>query len=129
MTWETKRLSDRPEAMAPDGSEVRILAGCGRGSLAQFTLPPGAVSRAVRHRTVEEVWYVLSGRGRMWRAAEGREEVVELVPGLSLSIPVGTRFQFRADGDEPLTTLGTTMPPWPGEAEAIPVEGIWPPTL
>ncbi len=46
-------------------------------------------------------------------------------PGLSLSIPVGTHFQFRCDGPEPLSVLGATMPPWPGEDEAYVVAGIW----
>jgi len=33
--------------------------------MAHFHLPAGQVSRAVRHRTVEEIWFVLSGRGEM----------------------------------------------------------------
>ena len=37
-------LSPGPDAIAPDGSEVRILAGVAAGSMAQFTLPPGAVA-------------------------------------------------------------------------------------
>jgi mannose-6-phosphate isomerase-like protein (cupin superfamily) len=46
------------QAMAPDGSEVRILSRTARGSMALFTLPPGAVAKAVMHRTVDELWYV-----------------------------------------------------------------------
>jgi len=93
--------------------------------MAHFTLPPGAVSKAIRHRTVEEIWYILAGRGRMWRALENAEEITELVPGLSLTIPTGTRFQFRCDGDEPLAAVGVTMPPWPGAEEAVFVTGPW----
>jgi len=114
--------------IAPDGSEVRILCAVGRGSMAQFALPPGAVSKAVAHRTVEEVWYVVSGLGRMWRELDGREEIVELVPGVSINIPVRTKFQFRCDGAEKLVAVGTTMPPWPGDGEAYVVEGKWKPT-
>ena len=95
--------------------------------MAHFRLPPGAVSCAVAHRTVEELWYVVAGRGRMWRKLGEAEEEVELAPGVSVAIPVGTRFQFRADGDEPLDAVGVTMPPWPGQEEAYTVEGIWPP--
>jgi mannose-6-phosphate isomerase-like protein (cupin superfamily) len=127
--WQTRRIATEREYLAPDGSEVRVLAGTTRGSMAQFTLPPQAVSRAMAHRTVEEVWYFLSGHGRMWRRAEQQEEVVEVGPGVSLSIPVGTRFQFRSDTAEPLIAVGTTMPPWPGDGEAYPVEGCWPPTV
>ena len=53
--------------------------------------------------------------------------VIELRPGVSLTIPVGTRFQFRALGDEALEAVGVTMPPGPGEGEAYVVEGIWKP--
>lgn len=129
MSFETRRVSPAPDARAPDGSEVRILCRMDRASMAHFTLPPAAVSLAVAHRTIEEVWYVLSGRGRMWRRLDGREEIVELAPGVSLTLPVGTRFQFRCDGAEPLTALGVAMPPWPGEDEAYPVEGAWVPTV
>jgi mannose-6-phosphate isomerase-like protein (cupin superfamily) len=78
--------------------------------------------------TVEELWYFVAGRGRMWRKDETGESVVEVYPGLSLDIPVGTAFQFRADGDSPLEAVGITMPPWPGPHEAIFVDGAWPPT-
>jgi mannose-6-phosphate isomerase-like protein (cupin superfamily) len=123
-----RRLGDAPDAIAPDGSEVRLLVALGRGSMAHFRLAPGGVSRAVRHVSVEELWYFVAGRGRMWRKDEGGEAVVEVHPGTSLDIPAGTAFQFRADGDEPLEAVGVTMPPWPGPHEAIFVEGTWPPT-
>src|SRR5262245_36493942 len=97
--------------------------------MAHFTLGPGQVSRAVAHRTIEEVWYFLSGEGRMWRRFGEREEVTAVAPGTSLSIPLGTRFQLRNDGAEPLAAVAITMPPWPGEDEAFVVEGPWPPTV
>ncbi len=121
----TKTLADKPDAIAPDGSEVRFLATTSRGSMAHFKLPPGGVSQAVTHRTVEEVWYFISGRGRMWRKHGKTETTTEVQTGISISIPVGTHFQFRCDGDEPLEAIGTTMPPWPGMDEAILVQGVW----
>ena len=129
MTFDTKTIGAAPDAIAPDGSEVRVLCQLSRGGLAVFSLPPGAVSKAIAHHTVEELWYVISGRGRMWRKLGQSEEVTELGPGLSLSIPTGTDFQFRCDGSEPLIMIGATMPPWPGEAEAFRVEGTWHPTV
>jgi mannose-6-phosphate isomerase-like protein (cupin superfamily) len=126
--FATKRISSTPDAIAPDGSEVRVLCQLPRGGLALFSLPPGAVAKAVAHRTVEEVWYILSGSGGMWRKLGGCEEIVELSPGISLTIPTGTHFQFRCDGGEPLNAIGATMPPWPGESEASLVDGIWQPT-
>ena len=96
--FETKRLHREPDAIAPDGSEVRVLCQLPRGGLAIFSLPPNAVSKAVAHRTVEEVWYIISGKGRMWRKYGDQEEIVELGPGTSLTIPTGAQFQFRCDG-------------------------------
>lgn len=121
----TRSLSAAPDAMAPDGSEVRLLASGASGSMAHFTLAPGAVSKAVAHRTVEELWFFLAGRGRMWRKLGGAEETVAVHPGISISIPVGTHFQFRCDGEAPLQAVGVTMPPWPGMDEAYAVPGIW----
>jgi mannose-6-phosphate isomerase-like protein (cupin superfamily) len=123
--FETKRISAAPDAIAPDGAEVCILCQLARGGLAIFSLPPGAVSKAVAHRTVEEVWYVISGRGQIWRRLGDQEGIVELGSGVSLTIPTGTHFQFCCEGPEPLTIIGATMPPWPGNAEAFLVEGKW----
>ena len=65
----------------------------------------------------------------MWRKQNGRDEVVSIEAGTCLTIPLGTRFQFRAFGPEPLAAVGVTMPPWPGDDEAEVVEGIWAPTV
>jgi len=120
-----RSLGAAADAIAPDGCEVRLLVATSRGSMAHFTLGAGEVSRAVAHRTVEEVWYFLSGQGRMWRHFAGRDEIAEVAAGVSLSIPLGTRFQLRNDGDRPLAAVAVTMPPWPGEDEAYLVEGRW----
>ncbi len=124
--FDTRQLPGAPDAVAPDGSDVRVLLQLHRGSMAHFELAAGRVSRAVAHHTVDELWYILHGHGRMWRRKAGRQETVPLEAGTCLSIPAGTRFQFRADGDAPLGAVGVTMPPWPGEDEAYPVPGAWP---
>jgi mannose-6-phosphate isomerase-like protein (cupin superfamily) len=125
----TRRAASSPDAIAPDGSEVRILCATARGSMALFTLPAGMVSRAVAHRSVEEVWYFTRGRGRVWRRDSAHDRIVDIVPGLSIAIPAGTRFQVRSDGDEAIEAVGVTMPPWPGADEAYAVDGIWPATV
>lgn len=129
MPFATRRLPAERDVAAPDGSDVRVLLGLRGGGMAHFTLAPGAVSTAVAHRTVEEIWYVVAGRGEMWRSQGGREEFAALEPGVCLTIPQGTRFQFRATGDEPLAAVAVTMPPWPGEDEACVVTGPWTPTV
>ena len=97
--------------------------------MAHFELAPGKTSKAVTHRTVEEIWFVLTGRGEMWRRQGEQQEIVDVCPGVCLTIPLGTHFQFRSFGDEPLSALGVTLPPWPGEGEAIAVDGEWVPTV
>ena len=124
------RLPTQPDTTAPDGSEVRLLGTLPRGSFAHFTLAPGLVSKAISHRTVDEIWYVLSGIGQMWTQQDDRTQIVSLSQGTSLAIPLGTRFQFRCDSaNEPLVAVGVTMPPWPGNDEATVVAGIWQPRL
>ena len=127
--FETTRLPAEPDALAPDGAKVRLLPALAAGGMAHFELAPGKTSRPVAHRTVEEIWYFLGGSGEMWRKQDGREEVVTLEPGVSITIPLGTHFQFRVTGGEPLAAVAVTMPPWPGEDEANPVEGRWRPTV
>lgn len=116
----------RLDAIAPDGSEIRLLATTGRASMVHCTLPPGRSSRAVTHRSVDEIWYFVEGQGEVWRRCDGAEEVTGVGPGFSLNIPQGTHFQFRNPGPYPLCFIIVTIPPWPGADEAVPVDGHWP---
>ena len=128
--FTTVRTADAAEVTAPDGSSVRPLCVLpGAASFAQFELAPGQVSKAVSHATVEEIWYVVAGGGQMWRRQEGRAEVTALDAGVCLTIPLGTAFQFRATGEEPLAAIAATVPPWPGAGEAAIVSGPWAPTV
>ena len=120
------RVSDANLVTAPDGSEIRELVATSRGSMAHCTLPPDKTSLAVAHRTADEVWYFISGEGQVWRKNDDEEIVVNVEPGVSLSIEVGTHFQFRNTGDDDLCFIITTMPPWSGEDEAYRVQDYWP---
>ncbi len=121
----TMYLSTNYDYLAPDGSEIRLLPDMRGGGLAHCMLPPHHTSAAVTHRTVEEIWYFLGGRGEVWRKHDTGVEIVAVHPGMSVTIPLGVHFQFRSIGDEPLTFLIVTMPPWPGAEEAIEVPGQW----
>ncbi len=130
------RAADRPDTTAPDGSLIFVVVtgahGATRASVVEVVLPAGAVSRPVAHRTVEEIWYVLSGRGTVWRAPPGVDlPPVSVGPADALVIPCGWRFQFRAEGPGPLRFLCVTVPPWPGPQEAVAVDagGLGPPTV
>ena len=127
--FQTRTLGAPADAITPDGSEVRLLVGSERGSMAHFRLVAGRVSKAVKHRGVEELWFFIAGEGEMWRKSAAGESVVAVRSGVSISIPAGTAFQFRATGTSPLEAVAVTMPPWPGIDEAIPATGVWAATV
>lgn len=120
----------RPSAdaiIAPDGSQVRLVLtdahGATRCSVVEVTIRAGETSRPVRHRTVEEAWYVLSGAGEVWRCPPGIPAVevspMPVVSGDALVIPTGWGFQFRAGAGSDLRFICVTMPAWPGMDEAV----------
>lgn len=121
--FETKCLPIERDAVAPDGSDVRVLLRLSAGSMAHFQLAPGEISIPVAHKTVEEIWYFLAGRGEMWRKLGDQEAVVDVEPGVCITIPVGTHFQFRSFEGEALAAVGVVMPPWSGADESHEVTG------
>ena len=124
--FESNRVKTAYDVLAPDGSQIRLLHQLGAASVVHCALPVGAVSIPVRHKTVEEVWFFLAGRGQVWRKQGAREGAIDVSPGMSLTIPLGTDFQFRNTGEAPLEFLIATTPPWPGEDEAVLLEaGRW----
>lgn len=126
--FDSKVLPEKYDTLAPDGSEIRLLQQVGGASVVHCRLPVGAVSTPVIHRTVEEIWYFLAGQGQVWRAQGDHEEVLDARPDMSLTIPLGARFQFRNTGAVALEFLIATSPPWPGEQEAIVLPaGRWQP--
>ena len=127
--FATKVLPDSPDERAPDGSLVRTLLHVGRGAMTHFELGPNETSVAVAHRTVEEVWFFLGGRGELWRRTADEDGIVEVHRDVCVTIPLGTHFQFRCLGNGPLSAICVTMPPWPGHGEAYRVEGPWTATV
>ena len=126
LRFEAIKLPDKYEYLAPDCSEIRLLPEMKGGSMAHCTLPAGGISKPVHHRTVEEMWYCIEGDGEVWRRQDDREEVTHFIPGVSLTIPTGTHFQFRNTGETPLRFIIAAMPPWPGASEAVQLDkGYW----
>jgi mannose-6-phosphate isomerase-like protein (cupin superfamily) len=113
-TFDTTKLSIEPSYLAPDGSEIRLLPNVRGGGLSHCTLPAGAISQAVKHKTVDEIWYCLEGEGQVWRKLGEDDRTVEVHSGIALTIPVGTHFQFQANGSHSLRFLIATIPIWPG---------------
>ena len=59
----------------------------------------------------------------------GHESITRLIPGVCVDIPLGTAFQYRCTGTVPLVFTCTALPPWPGDAEAVIVDGPWVPLV
>jgi mannose-6-phosphate isomerase-like protein (cupin superfamily) len=127
---KTTSLETAKRGRSPLGAYIRNLIDGMHGNMIHSTVPPGMVGRACHFRTIEEYWYVLAGVGEIWRrAADGRESVTRLSSGVSVDIPLGTTFQYRCTGDEALVFTCTAMPPWPGDDEAVIVDGPWAPRV
>lgn len=123
-------LPETPDVIAPDGSEIRLLESASdRSSMVHALLHSGTTTHAVHHLTVVEDWYCLSGEGEIWRKSSQGESVLKLSPGVTCDIPLGTIFQFRSIGSEALEIVIRTTPPWPGDQEAIRVDGKWEPSI
>ena len=127
--FDERALPAEHDVIAPDGSHVRVLVALDSAAMAHFELAPGEVSIAVWHRTIDELWYFVSGQGEMWRADDHAERVIDVDAGVAVSIPQGTRFQFRSTGSEPLAAVAVNIPPWPGNDEAVRTEGPWRPNF
>jgi mannose-6-phosphate isomerase-like protein (cupin superfamily) len=48
---------------------------------------------------------------------------------VTIDIPLGTSFQYRCTGHEPLVFTCTAMPSWPGDDEAVILDGPWVPRV
>jgi mannose-6-phosphate isomerase-like protein (cupin superfamily) len=123
---DTMTLPVNPDYTAPDGSEIRLLPSFSTGGLCHCQIARGRTSKPVRHRAVEEIWYILEGTGEMWRRFGSVERIDQLQAGTAVTIPFQTHFQFRNTGDGDLKAVIVTIPGWPGAEEAVPVEGKWP---
>lgn len=126
---QTRPFPTSSDARSPAGAEIRHLIEAETANMIHSTVPPGQVNRATVHATISELWHVLSGEGQIWRRDGRSEETTVLSAGVSIDIPVGTAFQYRCTGADPLEFLCISMPPWPGDQEATFVEGPWTPTV
>ena len=126
---KTTLLPERPDAKSPAGADIRFMMDGVTGNMIHSTVPAHQVNKATVHATVSEFWYVLEGHGQIWRDDGTENCIVDLLPGTAIDIPVGTAFQYRNVSDEELKFICIAMPPWPGDAEASYVKGVWQPTV
>ena len=90
----------------PHGSAIRPLidrttSAITQCSLAEETLPPGCAVTPHRHREIEEIYYVVSGRGLMTVGDETRE----VSAGDAIYVPRDHRHSLRNTGSEPITLV------------------------
>jgi mannose-6-phosphate isomerase-like protein (cupin superfamily) len=126
---KTTILPEHPDAKSPAGADICFLMDSALGNMIHSTVPPYQINKATIHATVSEFWYILEGHGEIWRDDGVDSGVTDLVPGTSIDIPVGTKFQYRNVSDKALKLICIAMPPWPGDSEATYIKGIWQPTV
>jgi mannose-6-phosphate isomerase-like protein (cupin superfamily) len=96
-----------------DGSEIRSIldrtnSAVANQSLAEATLPPGAMTAPHVHPHTEEIYYVLRGTGLMTLGAEQRA----VGAGDGILIPPGTPHTIQNLGQDPLVFLCCCSPPY-----------------
>jgi mannose-6-phosphate isomerase-like protein (cupin superfamily) len=94
-----------------DGSEIRELLASRNSrivnqSLAEARVANGASTAAHSHVKTEEIYYILSGRGRI-RVGDAYQSVG---PGDAIAIPPGTIHHITNTGDEVLRFLCCCAP-------------------
>jgi len=109
-----RRLSDCEEIVAADASRLRELLHPDRSgpalgySLALARVEPGGATVPHRLTHETEVYYLVSGAGRMHVDSES----ADVGPGDVVSIPAGARQWIECSGEEPLLFLCIVSPPW-----------------
>lgn len=125
---KTTTVDSAERGRSPLGAHIRFLMDGPHGNVIHSTVPPGMVSRACHFRSIDEYWFVLSGEGELWRhAPDGHHGITQLSRGVCVDISLGTTFQYRCTGKEPLVFICTALPPWPGDHEAVIADGPWEP--
>ncbi len=106
-------VDSAPVSITDTGSEIRVLldttrGGQGRLSLAVETLKPGQSTAPHWHANLEEVYFIVAGRGRMEIGAEARA----VIAGDAILIPINRVHCLRNTGNEDLVILCPVSPPW-----------------
>ena len=105
------KLSALESFITADGSSIRELAhpawtAAANQSLAEATLPPGRETAEHYHPRAEELYYFVSGSGRM-RLGDAESEIAA---GDCVVIPPGTPHKLCNPGSEPLVLLCCCAP-------------------
>jgi mannose-6-phosphate isomerase-like protein (cupin superfamily) len=99
-----------------DGSEIREWAGpvsapAQNQSLAEATIPVGGATTAHYHRTIEELYLVSAGEGRL--VIDGEEQLLR--SGDCALIPPRAEHKLFNTGDQPLRVICACAPAYSDE--------------
>lgn len=121
-------LSAAPNSVSPDGgAEIRHILTSPGGDLTHAVCLAGSTSGTHHLPELDEGYFVLSGRGEIWRAVNGRDAVTALRPGRWVSMPAGMRFQYRANVGSSLVFLVVVLPSWHEDLFHVVAGGRWSP--
>ena len=106
------------------GSEIRPLidrttSGITQCSLAEEILLPGQTVTPHRHREIEEIYYIVEGRGSMTVGDDRRE----VTAGDAVYVPRANRHTLTNTGTEPLRLLLVCGPAFFYEDEVLDAKG------
>jgi mannose-6-phosphate isomerase-like protein (cupin superfamily) len=113
---DIQNINRVPSFITKDGSEIRELlahrnSSIRNQSLAEARLPPGASTTLHYHPRAEEIYYILSGQGRM----RLDDETTMLGPGDAVAIPPGRIHQIKNSGEAMLIFLCCCAPAYEHE--------------
>jgi mannose-6-phosphate isomerase-like protein (cupin superfamily) len=108
---DVRHIDEVPPFTTKDGSEIRELlahrnSGIRQQSLAEARLAPGAATAPHFHLQTEEIYYILSGTGRMRIGEEQRD----VGPGDAIAIPPRAIHTIANIGTSPLVFLCCCAP-------------------
>lgn len=128
VTFKTSRIPVVFDSISSFGAEVRSLLSIENSSLSLMELPSGFTTDPVYNNNIDEIWYIVGGRGELWRKQGSEEKIVPLDTGVCVTIPRKVHFQVRTYGFQPLSLLVVSTPIMQGDYDAERVKGIWQPT-
>jgi mannose-6-phosphate isomerase-like protein (cupin superfamily) len=108
---DIRNIDAVPAFTTKDGSEIRELlahrnSSIRHQSLAEARVAPGQTTTPHYHPRTEEIYYILSGEGKMRIG----DELRRVGPGDAVAIPPGQTHQITNAGDETLKFLCCCAP-------------------
>jgi mannose-6-phosphate isomerase-like protein (cupin superfamily) len=123
---KTAFLKTDPSYTSPGGvSEIRILLQRPEGELTHARCPAHHISQPATVEDTVQMFFVIAGRGFLWRSLGDSEDVVELRVGRAVLIPEVARFQYKSETN--LVFMVATLPQWNPENWRAVVGGLWQP--